>query len=452
MTQSETQVKTAAREDAGTQGFVDILTFLIPCLQFIQVQLVGKLNGTDILIAVVFVYLAVRLRFRIAAPVGKWLLALCLVWLASQILTDIVRRSPFADYARGWSNIGMTFAYLAVLWTLLYGRPRRIVIYGWGLVLGTILMFLISPDEGAAKYPWKFGLARPLSLAVFLLASRKECRGLLPIMLATVMGLINIAFGARSMGGSCLAAALYLIVNRLMRRRSAKGLKLRARSIMVFATSIIVGLAGVLWVYQLAASQGILGEDARSEYEGQSSGRFGMLLGGRVDMLGAFAAIYDSPILGHGSWAKDPKYLLAEQQAMALMDYTNTGGISSEEMEEGIIPSHSFILGAWVDAGILGACFWVWVLVLTVKSLSRVYPPSVEILPLVSLSAFVLLWDLLFSPYGAVMRIISTYNILVLMTGLSLATPAADQVLAAKLKRPIKAVSKRKSLGESARA
>jgi len=38
------------------------------------------------------------------------------------------------------------------------------------------------------------------------------------------------------------------------------------------------------------------------------------------------------------------------------------------------------------------------------------------------------------------------------MTGLRLATPAADQVLAAKLKRPIKAVSKRKSLGESARA
>ena len=169
-------------------------------------------------------------------------------------------------------------------------------------------------------------------------------------------------------------------------------------------------------------------------------------------MLGAFAAIYDSPILGHGSWAKDPKYLLAEQQAMALMDYTDAGDISTETLEEGLIPSHSFILGAWVDAGILGACFWALVLVLTVKSLARVYPSSFAMLPLASYAAFFLLWDILFSPYGAQMRIISPYYIVLLMTWMSMPTQDAARVLTAKLKRPVSATSKPKSLDESVRA
>ena len=136
-----------------------------------------------------------------------------------------------------------------------------------------------------------------------------------------------------------------------------------------------------MWAYQYAATTGLLGEEARQKYVSESSGQFGILLGGRGDVLGAFAAIYDSPILGHGSWAKDWSYILAQQETMALLGYRDAGEIAQDEVEEGVIPAHSHLLQAWVWAGIIGALFWAWVFVLTVRMLMRIYPPAVVLLP-----------------------------------------------------------------------
>ena len=246
MTQSEDRDKTVKRKRSGVQGLVDILIFLVPCLRFVQVQLVGRLSGSDILILVIFLYLAVRLQIRITTRAGKWLLSLCTLWLISQCVTDVVRRSAFHDYARGWSGIGITIACLAVFFTLLYGSPRRIVIFGWGLVLGGFLSFLIAPDVGMVAAPWKFGIARPISLAVFLLVSRKEWRGRWPIIVGSAIGLLNIAMGSRAVGGICLAAALYLLVTRSMRRRIQINRKIGASSVIAITASMILGLGGLL--------------------------------------------------------------------------------------------------------------------------------------------------------------------------------------------------------------
>jgi hypothetical protein len=353
---------------------------------------------------------------RIETPAGKLLMLLCSLWLVSQCVTDIVRHSAFTDYARGWSNIGMTIAYLAVLWTLLYGRPRRVVLYGWGLVLGGILTFFISPDDLMNDYPWKFGIGIPVTLAVFLLASRKECSGHWPITFSAGIGVVNFALGARGIGGFCLATVLYLLVTRYMHRKGMGSRKLKARSLVTIVASMIIGLAGILWAYQIAASSGILGADARNKYETQASGQYGILLGGRVEMLGYLPAIYDSPILGHGSWAKDPTYLIAEHQALALMGYSFADEVSTDEMEAGLIPTHSYIFGAWVDAGILGAVFWGWIWVMTLRILMQVHPSSALLMPLLCFAAFSLLWDILFSPYGAEMRIISPYYIVLVIS------------------------------------
>ena len=137
----------------GAYDQVDILVFLIPFLQFARLSVfgvlygstIGVLNATDILMMAVFCYLAVRGKLRVPMPAAKWSLILCAVWLASQCATDIVRRTAFMDYSRGWSNVGLTFAGLAVLWTLIYGQPRRIMLYGVGFVLGSLLVYFCQP-------------------------------------------------------------------------------------------------------------------------------------------------------------------------------------------------------------------------------------------------------------------------------------------------------------------
>ena len=107
---------------------VDILIFFIPCLRVFQVRLIGTLSGSDLLFLAVFLVLAIRGRIRIGSPAGKKFMLLCSLWLVSQCVTDIVRHSAFADYMRGWSNIGLTLVNFAVIYTLAYNRPRRLLV------------------------------------------------------------------------------------------------------------------------------------------------------------------------------------------------------------------------------------------------------------------------------------------------------------------------------------
>jgi uncharacterized protein involved in exopolysaccharide biosynthesis len=405
----------------------DVLIFLIPCLQCIQMRIVGLLNGTDLSLLLAFTTLVFAGRLRIRSPLEKKFIILCSLWLTSQIATDLVRHSAFSDYARGWSNIAMTIVNFSVIYKLLYGRPRRIVIFGWGMVVGNFLTYLINPSDLVLADPWKFGMAFPVTFAVFLFASRSGFRGNWPAALGVLVGAINVVMGARARGGICLAAATYLLVRQVMRKRQLRNYKVGFGQKIAMSTALILGIVGILSAYQYIAEAGILGDKAREKYEAQSGGKYGVLLGGRVEGLASIPAIIDSPILGHGSWAKNPIYLMAEQRALILLGYTDGLDLSPEDLEEGLIPTHSYLLGAWVYAGILGAVFWAWIWLLTARVLLKVYPPNIVVPAAVSWFAFEMLWNILFSPYGAEVRITVPFFVVVLMGYLTIESPESTQ-------------------------
>jgi hypothetical protein len=369
--------------------------------------MIGVLTGSDLLFLLTFLYLAGRMRIWPAIPRARTFIVLCLLWLASQILTDLVRHTTFDPIARSWSNISITLAAFISLITLLCGRPRRIVIYGWGCALGGIIVYFVRPNDFAAAEPWKFGIGLPVTLGVILIASRKECRGVLAIQLCTIIGVVNVFMGFRSMGEFCLAAALYLVIMRSVRNKKSNALTLPTGMKLVIVVSLLLSAGGLAWAYQYAAGHGMLGEEAESKFNVQSAGKYGFLLGGRTEMLGSIPAIYDSPIIGHGSQAADPKYLLIMQESLAVLGYDQAAEGFEQTAEEGrnAIPVHSYFFGAWVWAGLLGAVFWGWVWTLPVRTLIRVYPGTLYILPLVAFAAFELLWDIPFSPYGTYSRI-----------------------------------------------
>ncbi|MDR3717140.1 MAG: hypothetical protein P4L51_30375 [Puia sp.] len=411
------------------------VAFLIPTLRFIQVKVVGVLSGSDLVFLAIFLVLALRGKIELRTLRAKRFIVLCSLWLVSQCVTDVVRHSVFVDYARGWSNIGLTLINFVVLYSLLYDRPRRLIFYGWGLVVGGLLTFLITPDIYMETDPWKFGIAYPVSWATMLLVSRKKSHSYEPVFLCIVVGGLHVLMGARSSGGMCIVVALYLLAVRYFIKRGARRYKLRARYIAAVGTGVVLSVVGIFWGYGYAAQAGILGDDARKKYELQSSGKYGVLLGGRTEALSYVPAIIDSPILGHGSWAKDPTYIIAQRQALLMMGYGDALDFDQAELEEGLIPSHSIIFGAWVDAGILGVVFWGWVFVLTLKMLLRVYPPGIRLLPLASYAAFQLLWDLLFSPYGAYMRTITPYYIVLVMTCMDAMPLEAAPIMASVRKK-----------------
>jgi hypothetical protein len=93
-------------------------------------------------------------------------------------------------------------------------------------------------------------------------------------------------------------------------------------------------------------------------------------------------------------------------ESMADLGYENTN--VAFENEDYLIPSHSYLFGAWVESGIVGAVFWAWVLWLAAKSLMRATGRE----PLILFLAFIgmlLIWNILFSPYGTDARFTATY-------------------------------------------
>lgn len=422
---------------------LDFAVFLVPALQFIQINLIGSLYASDFVLASLGIGLFFRRRpiAPLNAPIPKKFLLFGSFWLTAQIVTDVVRHTPFHDYARGWAFIVVTLLTFSVLYILLVERPQRIIVYGWGLVVGTVLSYFFNPFYWAKEYPWEGGWGLPVTLAVFLLARGEHYRDL---WLPTAIGVANVFLGYRSMGAACLFAAIYLFLKikwsrDVAWRTSAMKPRFVISTILVFA----LGTWGMSIAYKRLASSGALGAQAQWKYEFQSKGQFGLLLGGRSEMLLGAMAIYGSPWLGHGSWAKSREYVAAYQAEMLALGYSPAAfqrgvgtGIGGEENDY-LIVAHSHILGAWIEAGIVGAFFFVWLLTLTVRFLKLLFLAKIPHVSLFVFFAFWVMWNLCFEPYGGVKRFSILYFVISLVVYLTLfSKPGPGAILAPAAPNP----------------
>jgi O-antigen ligase len=158
-----------------------------------------------------------------------------------------------------------------------------------------------------------------------------------------------------------------------------------------------------------------LGSDAQAKYFSQS-GSLGVLVGGRSEILVSSQAVIDSPMLGHGSWAKDFAYVDLLGDRLSSFGYEMGAGAS----DLGLIPAHSYIMQSWVWAGLLGGVFWLAILAIAVWLLANLYASRVELAPLLTFSTMLLLWNIAFSPYGSSARLLASYGIVLCLVGLRL--------------------------------
>jgi hypothetical protein len=132
----------------------------------------------------------------------------------------------------------------------------------------------------------------------------------------------------------------------------------------------------------------------------------------------------DAPILGHGSWAKDFKY------AEMLTDLQTQMGIQTdledvEEQGKGSIPTHSHLMGAWVQAGIFGAIFWVYVFWIAIKGLLRISVARPPLAPFYATMLAGLFWDIAFSPFASTRRMTESLLIVIVVNLLATAPQPA---------------------------
>lgn len=394
------------------------VAFVLPFTQLIQVDLIGTLYLQDIIAPVLLIILLSM------SGVGKQLrplrtfLLLASTWLLGAIITDFYRDTPFNDLARGWSRIALFMIHTTTLWLLAGGRFHVLGGYLVGAGSASLFQVILLPSQFAEADPWKFGVGGGLVLVATGLSTFEGLRKALGrysfSLLLLILAIISFFQDSRSLFAITLFAACYSGLAILISDRPHLYRRVTTASFTVSALAGLVLVQLLIQLYGFAAESGTLGLDARTKFLAQTGGDVSLLLAGRSQILVSLQAIWDSPIIGHGSWAQDPYYVWMYYGMLAERGLTDPLSYYIETFGY-LIPTHSYLFGAWVEAGILGLPLWIWTLFIIIKALFVTLKQNLISSQLVVLPAFLLLWDIPFSPFGSSARVTVAAQICIIL-------------------------------------
>lgn len=406
----------------------DLLAIVVAFGASFYVHFVGELFIADILLLLLVPTLMALFPRKLFRPGLNIFLVLIGLWLFGQMVTDYYRGSRTSDWMRGEANIAFLAIDLAGLALLLTRNDRRKVIFLAAYAIGSILGNRFEPTIDISGDPWKWGYSTGVNIGVVLISCyffRRRNYVITGLILAGITT-VNLIENYRSEVLFLLITTVLVvpvIPERIGRLRLLPRAGTVSRVLVMAALALAAGLAADGLVHW-ATSAGLLGEEAQAKNEGEFQATPGLLLGGRPEILVSARAVMDSPILGHGSYARDFKYIEMLVDLETRMGFPPTENVwDQEEDEEGGIPAHSHLMSAWVHAGVLGALIWLYLWPLTLKGVFKVAITRPPLTPIYIYMLIDLLWAILFSPIGAQVRVTTGFLIVVLV---DLLRPAAS--------------------------
>ena len=411
--------------------------FMLPLTMAIDIDLGGDLKVLELLLLAASPFLVTRRGLALRAGLPMTVLALALAWLMGQMLTDRLQHTAPDDMIKVVARIVVTITTFTSLYLLLHNRWQSILAFAIGLYLAWLVRAGITwhtfADHATA---WKFGLGIPVTTLIVISVTTwwhsKRRRIVLPLVALLASAAFNLTMDCRAFALWCLVSAALLCVRWLVDRRGGRPSLIRLGLAGVAAVVVIVGSLGMIsWL----ATTGAFGEAVKGKTEAQSDGALGLALGARGESLASLQAIIDSPILGHGANARDPRYVERAHDMSARLGYT----LRYEGAEDDTIPTHSFITQAWVDGGVLGGVFWLFVLGIAARGvLVALTSRSTIGMPLTLFLSVRLAWDCLFSPYNLYERVDVPLILVVIASAMSTnrLAQAASLVLHYRVHRP----------------
>jgi len=392
-----------------------MLAFLaaLPFGLLLETSFIGQIFSTEIvfLLALPVLWLTNGSALPQSARQLLWWIAL---WLTVQVVTDIYVGSYLGDLLRGWAKLIVFMIDVYVLLKLLTTEKRLLFwLLGWNIAFA--ISNWLQFDDFAIR--WKFGVGLCAVNAVAILALMLWPHRLIVVarlgaLVCLCSGIASLFLNARNTFLCLGFAAVLLAATSFRGTREFIARAWDRRGIVLLAAVLGTAyLAGV--VYVEGASAGIFGDDAREKLKAQANDAFGPVLGalagGRSEFNASFAAIGDSPIVGYGSWAHSAYYYNVYVESVhATGTPEQIREIENETyIGDPLIPTHSHLFGAWVEAGILGAAFWVMVLRRILKLTRRSLDFTSPVAVLVMLNTAFFVWNIVFSPFGGEMRLVN---------------------------------------------
>lgn len=400
----------------------NIYALFVGLLTGIQIRLIGMVSLSEIIIIPSVFFLIYKLNFYIKNKYYKRVLILSLVWLASAILSDLFNQSSPTNTLKGIGYISIFIFCLIFSYWLLYDNIYRIKYFLIGYVVSNLIKLFIFPSGSLEDtlqetnnleefyVVWFTYYIYPLILfIVLILYSRYRVITILFVFLIGVYALFSLS---RSLFLIHTLVSVFLLYigevrddNKLYKYKRINNHILR--NIIILICSLVV----VKECYEYSASRGILGESAYNKYVAQKEKSEIGLLSGRKEFFIALYAIKNSPLLGFGSYALDKK----GYGKQFLLEYDPTNIYIHKFGSDSLIPSHSYIMGAWVYHGILGALFWVYIIYLLLLFIIKYSLFDKKIIAYMFLMIFTFLWDIFFSPGWGVRTYVALQISLVVM-------------------------------------
>lgn len=372
----------------------------ILCAQKIAVG--GEIYLGEIL-AVVYLFVNFR-RLEIGRSIRP-LLLLGIVWALCQLVSDQFNQIKMLDSVKGVGAPLVLISTIAAL-SMYHGRViQRMPSFLLGVFLGFIPEFIFFPSLYFQGNPWKWGLGQLILglFSIYFTFFIKRKNNLFLLIFVAFFLIIGVVNDSRSMAIFPLFAALAYIL--LRSRRSTSILNtFRGRFGIIKLTFVTFFLllainTAFTAIFTSAWVLEKLPQESASKFKMQAGGDYGILLGGRSEMLVSIDAFLTKPLLGHGSWAKDKAgYQNALASRLFELGYSDRD-FSTDSSN--LIPVHSYLMGALVWAGIGGGLFWLF----TIRWLLVEFINNAQLLGFYFFNGIVVMvWNIMFSPFGASQR------------------------------------------------
>jgi hypothetical protein len=395
----------AATDSTTSHSRRRLLLFIVTALSFAYVPTFGRIYLSELLLGIYVFHCLVQRRHL--APVARTIILLGVIWLLCQAGSDLYNETPLDQTVRSLANISALLLDLTALY-FLFERERELrgvgLLVATGLLLAGLGTVLVEPDTYTRFDPWKFGMAFPVTFFVGALSLWLRRAAAIPML---ILSGVNFALNFRSLGAICLLSAAFIVLTRGSAPRTRTSAN-RWHPLKALPVVVAIGAAilGGSYIYDLAARHDWLGEEAADKYAYQAHGRYGVLGGGRVEIYFSSVAVQRRPLIGYGSQPRmTPDLAILALNRLSADGYRLYPGVLSQIARSKTIPTHSFIMGAWVEAGIGGLLFWVSMTGLLASLLLRLLKQGRMSNGLLTVAFAITVWNVFFSPLGAAARL-----------------------------------------------
>ena len=358
--------------------------FMCSVFAVVPVNLVGVLYGIEIaLIPFAFAFFVSDCNQVLSTRSIKYLAFALLITFLSYVASDFYNNTETRDLIRGWARIIVLLTNTCGM-MFIVRRPGGLLGIMLGFALGGCAFLLY---QGVPFNEWKFGWSGPAVIIVLALACWFPV--IIGSLLVFSLGILNIALDYRSMGGFCMIVALFMLFARYRKLLSRQGRHIFTVCLLSFG---ILALSVVyFYVYDENVEKSVRAKGSNSER--------------LASVETAVYAIKMSPLLGYGSWAKDPQIaaLFIELRALYRDETPDRSLALASTLEQELIPAHSQVLQAWIEGGVLATAFFIVLfgIIARVLYLQWWLMPPFQYTPLVVFWLISVLWAILLSPFAA---------------------------------------------------